>query len=69
MTKEYVDSSSLQSVGYNEEYQTLEVEFRNGAVYQYYNCPKLMYDELMNSPSKGQFFNSQIRDRFPYSRV
>lgn len=69
MTKEYVDSSSLQSVGYNEEYQTLEVEFRNGAVYQYYNCPKLMYDELMNSPSKGQFFNSQIRDRFPFSRV
>ena len=69
MTKEYVDSSSLQSVGYNEEYQTLEVEFRNGAVYQYYNCPKLMYDELMNSPSKGQFFHSQIRDRFPFSRV
>ena len=69
MTKEYVDSSTLQSVGYNEEYQTLEVEFRNGAVYQYYNCPKLMYDELMSAPSKGQFFNSQIRDRFPFSRV
>ena len=69
MTKDFVDSSSLQSVGYDEQYQTLEVEFRNGAVYQYYNCPKLMYDELMKSASKGQFFNSQIRNRFPYSRV
>ena len=69
MTRDYVESSSLQSVGYDEQSQTLEVEFCNGAVYQYYNCPRLVYDELMNSASKGQFFNSQIRNGLPYSRV
>lgn len=69
MTRDHVDSSILQSVGYNEQYQTLEVKFRNGAVYQYYNCPKRMYDELMNSASKDEFFDSRIRDRLPYSRV
>ena len=69
MTRDSVNASILQSVGYNEQYETLEVEFRNGAVYQYYNCPKPNYDELMNSASKDQFFDSQIRDRLPYSRV
>lgn len=69
MTRDSVDASILQSVGYNEQYQTLEVEFRNGAVYQYYNCAKPIYDELMNAASKDQFFNSRIRDRLPYSRV
>ena len=69
MTKTYVDSSSLQSIGYDEQFETLEVEFRNGAVYQYYNCPQPMYDALMSAPSKGQFFNANIRNSFPYSRV
>ena len=69
MTKTYVDSSNLQSVGYDEQQQILEVEFRNGAVYQYYDCPKPIYDALMSAPSLGRFFNAQIRDRFPYSRV
>lgn len=69
MTKTYLDSSRLQSIGYDERFETLEIEFRNGAVYQYYDCPKLIYDELMSAPSKGMFFDERIRDRFPYSRV
>ena len=69
MTRDSVNASILQSVGYNEQYETLEVEFQNGAVYQYYNCPKPIYDELMNSASKDQLFNLRIRDRLPYSRV
>ena len=69
MTQPYVDSSSLQSIGYDERFETLEIEFRNGAVYQYYDCPRLMYDELMSAPSKSKFFDARIRDRFPYSRV
>lgn len=69
MTRDSVNASILQSVGYNEQYETLGVEFQNGAVYQYYNCPKPIYDELMNSASKDQFFNLRIRDRLPYSRV
>ena len=69
MTRDYVESSSLQSVGYDEECQVLEVEFRNGAVYQYHDCPKLTYEELMNAPSKGQFFNAEIRNSLAYSRV
>lgn len=69
MNNIYVASANLQSVGYDAHHQTLEVEFRNGAIYQYYNLPQFMYERLMEASSKGQFFNAQIRNRFPYSRV
>lgn len=69
MNNIHVASSSLQSVGYDARHETLEVEFHNGAIYQYYNLPQSMYEKLMEVASKDQFFNAQIRNRFPYSRV
>lgn len=67
--REYVASSNVVSIGYDEPTQTLEVEFKDGAIYQYYNIPKNIYDELMAAPSKGQFLAYQIKNAFPYSRV
>ena len=64
-----VASSNLASVGYDEATQTLEVEFLNGAVYQYYDVPETMYRQLMKTSSKGQFFHQYFRDVYPYSRV
>ena len=64
-----VVSSNILSVGYDERTQTLEVEFIRGTVYQYYGVPDNIHQELMNAPSKGQFFNTYIRDMYPYSRV
>lgn len=64
-----VASSNLASVGYDPQSQTLEVEFQDGSVYQYYNVPQGIFDALMSAPSKGQFLAYQIKDRFPYSRV
>jgi hypothetical protein len=60
-----VDSSALVSVGYDEETQTLEIEFRNGRVFQYPGVPKSTYDWLLRAPHKGGLFNRLIRDRFP----
>lgn len=69
MQREYVASSNIVSLGYDEISQTLEVEFKDGAVYQYYNVGQNIYDEFMRSTSKGQFLAYQIRNVFPYSRV
>jgi hypothetical protein len=69
MQREYISSSNIVSVGYDEASQTLEVEFRDGAVYQYYNVNQNMYSEFMQSSSKGQFLSYQIKNAFPYSRV
>lgn len=69
MNRDPVASSNLISAGYDESAQTLEVEFVNGTVYQYYNVGSDLYDQFMRSPSKGQFLHTYIRNAYPYSRV
>lgn len=69
MNRERVSSSNVASVGYDVATQTLEVEFVNGSVYQYYNVGIALFDQFMQAPSKGQFLNTYIRTSYPYSRV
>ena len=69
MERNYVSSSNLVSVGYDATTETLEVEFQNGAVYQYYNVNESIYNELMAASSRGKFLAYQIKNVYPYSRV
>jgi hypothetical protein len=62
-----VESSSIDSVGYEKE--VLEVSFRNGGLYQYFDVPEELLVRLMQADSKGRFFNQQIRGRFPSRRL
>lgn len=69
MLKQSTRSTNLVTVGYDERTQTLEVEFLDGRVYQYYDVPDNMHDQLMRASSKVQFFNEHIRYSYPFSRV
>jgi hypothetical protein len=69
ITREPVASSNVASVGYDEQSETLEVEFLNGTVYQYFNVGMDLYEQFRAAPSKGQFLNAYIRKSYPYSRV
>ncbi len=69
MEREMVSSSTILSVGYEASIETLEVEFKSGGVYQYYNVPTSIYEEFMQSDSKGKFHHAYIRNSYPYSRV
>jgi hypothetical protein len=69
MLREFVASSNVKSIGYDEASQTLEIEFMNGSVYQYYNVVGELFEQLKSAPSKGQFLNTYIRNAYPYSRV
>jgi KTSC domain len=69
MMRDSVSSSNIVSVGYEEASETLEVEFANGTVYQFYNVGRGLYDEFVSSTSKGQFFNANIKNNLPFSRV
>ena len=69
MIRDPVPSSNLASVGYDDATQTLEIEFSNGTIYQYYNVSPPLFEQLMQAPSKGQFLNVYIRNAYPYSRV
>ncbi len=69
MQRTPVDSSNLASVGYDPATQTLEIEFQNGRIYQYFHVLQAEYDELMAASSHGRYFNAYIRDLYPYARI
>ncbi|WP_082323363.1 KTSC domain-containing protein [Xanthomonas oryzae] len=69
MDREHVSSSNLVSAGYDSASETLELEFKDGSVYQYYNVTDHLYQQFVHAPSKGQFFNAYIKNVLPFSKV
>ncbi len=64
-----VDSTNLESVGYDSQSLVLEIEFKRGGIYQYYDVPEYLYVELMGAGSKGTFLNENIKSTYNYSQV
>lgn len=64
-----VSSSNISRVRYDEKSSTLEIEFHNGRIYQYFDVPAGIFDGLTRAESKGQFFSQQIKGHFRYARV
>lgn len=62
-----VNSSLLASVNYDAGESVLQLEFRTGARYLYFAVPATIYEELLAADSKGSYFNSTVRGRFPYA--
>lgn len=69
MQRQYVESSNLRSVGYDAEHEILEIEFKSGSVYQYYNVPAAVYAGLLSASSKGQYHSQSIKDKYRYRQV
>jgi hypothetical protein len=61
-----VESTTLATVAYDESQLALRLEFRRGAIYQYFGVPAGVHEGLLNAASKGSYFNLVIRGRFPY---
>ncbi len=64
-----VSSSNLLRVRYDENSNTLEIEFQGGRIYQYFDVPKNVFDGLLTAGSHGKFFYEQIKGHFRYARV
>ena len=69
MQRRAVTSSNISEIGYDEGRRILEVLFHNGNLYQYFDVPPQVYQELMGAGSVGQYLNINIKGRFRYSRV
>ena len=64
-----VKSSNIASVGYRDATETLQVEFKDGAVYSYADVPRYVYDGFMEADSLGAFFAKQIRNEYATVRL
>ena len=69
MRRRPVESSSLESIGYDSTEQKLEVEFKHGAVYDYLEVPAEVFEAFLDADSKGSFFNSDIKHGYAFVRV
>ena len=61
-------STAIKDFDYDTDKQTLRVVFGNGSVYKYSEVPESIYKEMKETSSIGQYFNSQVRDKFGFDR-
>ncbi len=63
-----VESSMVDSVGYDEERRLLQVVFTSGRVYCYEGVPPEVFRGLLEAESKGRYMRAHIIDVYPYRR-
>lgn len=60
-----VSSSAIKAVGYDSNTQHLFITFTKGKqAYTFCNVPAAVHVALMAAPSKGGFYNEQVRGRY-----
>jgi hypothetical protein len=69
MERIQVESSNIASIGYAPHTETLEIEFLHGGLYQYYDVPKHVYDELMAADSHGRYFNAYVKPTYNFNKA
>jgi len=62
-------SSNLSRARYDPDTSTLEIEFKDGRVYQYFDVPPQVFEGLLDAPSHGGFLHSQIKGHYRYVRI
>lgn len=62
-------SSVIRRFSYDETQRRLRVTFVSGDVYDYNGVPAEVAAGFRAASSKGRFFASDIRDRYPFERV
>lgn len=69
MKRRHVESSNIESIDYDADSQTLGIWFLNGSIYQYFDVPENIYDDLMAADSHGKYFAANIKGIYRYSKV
>jgi hypothetical protein len=69
MFREPVSSTTIAAIGYDDDTETLEIEFVSGTVYRYRGVSQDAFEDLRDAPSKGAYFNRHIKDAYPWEQV
>ena len=56
-----LDSTALRGASYDDETQTLDVDFRNGQSYTFEGVPSEVALGLRDAPSPGSYFHKNIK--------
>ncbi len=69
MNRQHVESSDIDSIGYDEKNSVLEIEFLSGGIYQYANVSVDIYSNIINASSHGKYFHEYIKDKFTFNKI
>lgn len=64
-----VDSSNIEAIGYEPDCQELYVRFRNTGDYVYYDVGEDVFNEFMQSNSKGSYLHNNIKEYYNYTKL
>lgn len=62
-----VDSSNISAIGYEDG--TLRVRFNDGSEYDYYGVPENVFQDFLQSNSKGKFLHQNIKGQYQYAKL
>ena len=69
MEFEKTKSSYIQGVGYNEAKQELQVKFKNGVIWKYFDVPEGAHVSLLLAESTGKYFAAEIKGVFKGRKI
>ncbi len=69
MEMEFVDSSSIERIGYDSNSGTLRIEFKSNRTYNYFNVPEHVFHELRSASSAGGYHAKNIKNSYSYAAI
>ncbi len=64
-----VESSNIESIGYDSDNGILNIQFKKGGLYEYYEVPSYEHDGLMGADSKGTYAHQNIYKRYRQQKI
>lgn len=64
-----VNSTHIHSVGYDPLSKTMEVEFKNGGLYQYHGVTSQLHDGVARGKSPGAGLNLIKKMGIPFTKI
>ena len=59
-----VSSSAISAIGYDPTTMRMRIRFVQGDTYDFCGVPAHVFNGLLNSSSKGSYYNDHIRGRY-----
>lgn len=63
------ESSNLERFGYDASTMVLQVDFKSGGTYDYFDVPEQVFEGMKSATSKGSFLAQNIKGAYRYARV
>ena len=61
------DSSVISRFCYDAQRCVLVIEFKHGGIYDYYDVPQTVFEEMSNASSAGEYYNANVKGVYRFT--